>query len=178
MSGSALPPETATPAERRLDAVAAARLGAIPASLPVSVWDIDAVPVPWLPVLAYALSVELWDDKWSVSAKRKAIRDAIALHREKGTVAAVYRVLAAAGAIYSYTEPAPFRCRIAIQNSASLTLATLAALREQLNCVKRASVVCDVVAEAGLPLGKIQLAGGFTARMRPRKAFVLRLEES
>ena len=122
--------------------------------------------------------MDVWNPAWSVSDRRQAIRGAIALHREKGTCAAVKRVLDACGAIYDYSEPSAFNCRIAIYNSASLHGETIASLTAAVERVKRASVVCTIVASAGLPLGHIQLAGGFTARTVVRKAFVLRLEEA
>lgn len=171
-------PETAGSAERRLDDGARALLDDVPAALAGVAWKVDELPVEWLPVLAWALSVEVWSPDWSVSDRRRAIRESVRLHREKGTAAAVKRVLDAIGAVYNYTEPSPFNCRIEILNSASLHGETLAALKAAVGRVKRASVVCTIVSLAGLPLGHVQLAAGFTTRTVVRKAFVLRLEEA
>ena len=57
----------------------------------------DTCPAPLLGWLAWALSVDVWDAGWSEDAKRRTIRDSIAVHREKGTKASVQRALRAAG---------------------------------------------------------------------------------
>lgn len=62
-----------------------------------TLWNADTCPVAFLPWLAWALSVEIWDSGWSEDAKRGVIRESIAVHRQKGTVASVKRALAAAG---------------------------------------------------------------------------------
>ena len=63
----------ASETERRLAAAAAARLGAIPAALPQTAWEVDQIPDAWLPVLAWALSLDLWDPAWSARQKRDVI---------------------------------------------------------------------------------------------------------
>jgi len=65
---------------------------------PVSeLWDVENCPVSLLPWLAWALSVDNWDSGWSETTKRATLREAVRLHRSKGTVGAVKRALAAAG---------------------------------------------------------------------------------
>lgn len=69
-------------------------------SLPVTFgtfWNPDTCPEEHLIWLAWALSVDFWDAKWSVEAKRAVLRDAVRLHRLKGTLGAVKRALASAG---------------------------------------------------------------------------------
>lgn len=44
-------------------------------------------PVHFLPVLAHAYSVDIWNPKWSVHHQRRVIADAIYHHRIKGTLA-------------------------------------------------------------------------------------------
>ena len=148
---STLAPSTAGDAERRLDAAAAARIDAIPVALPASAWDADRVPREFLPVLAWALSVDLWDPDWPEALHRDAVKQAIALHREHGTPAAVRRVLDSVGAIYDYTEPAaaPFTAVVDIYNSDAVLLDSLATLRDRINHVKRASVAVTINASAG-----------------------------
>lgn len=53
----------------------------------------DDIPVDKLPILAWALSVDLWDERWPIEKKRSVVRRAIADHSIKGTVAGVRRYL-------------------------------------------------------------------------------------
>lgn len=76
-------------------------------TLPVplrTLWDPDACPSTLLPYLAWALSVDRWDASWSTEVKRGAIRQAYFIHRRKGTVAAVRRVIEAMGYSMSIAE--------------------------------------------------------------------------
>lgn len=56
-------------------------------------WNPDTCPVTFLPYLAWAFSVDRWDEKWPAAEKRKAVKDAFYIHRRKGTVAAIRRVI-------------------------------------------------------------------------------------
>lgn len=47
-------------------------------------WDCPPELLPWL---AWALSVDLWDEEWSVERKRRVIANSFHLHRLKGTAA-------------------------------------------------------------------------------------------
>lgn len=60
------------------------------------VWDAWRCPASMLPFLAYALSVDLWNDTWDEITKRRAIDESPAWHRRKGTRGAVEEALAAA----------------------------------------------------------------------------------
>ncbi|MGP0914043.1 phage tail protein I [Serratia sp. CY70267] len=64
-------------------------------------WNPDRCPVKFLPYLAWAFSVDRWDEKWTAAEKRKAVKDAFYIHRRKGTIAAIRRVIEALG--YSMT---------------------------------------------------------------------------
>lgn len=57
----------------------------------------DQCPAPLLGWLAWAFSVDFWDSGWPEEEKRAVLRDAIAVHRRKGTVGGVKRALRAAG---------------------------------------------------------------------------------
>lgn len=70
-----------------------ARILDIPAPL-ADLWHPDRCPAPLLPYLAWALSVDLWEDGWSEGRKRRMCWDAIALKRLKGTFEGVKRYLA------------------------------------------------------------------------------------
>lgn len=56
-------------------------------------WNPELCPVKFLPYLAWAFSVDRWDEKWTPAEKRQAVKDAFYIHRRKGTVAAIRRVI-------------------------------------------------------------------------------------
>lgn len=55
--------------------------------------DIDHVPSQFLPFIAWQKSVDYWDENWQKELKRKVIKESRALHRLKGTPAAIKREL-------------------------------------------------------------------------------------
>lgn len=61
-------------------------------------------PIDLLPYLAWALSVDEWDDAWQDHVKRQVVADSIKIHREKGTLASVRRALTAAGYPYAVVD--------------------------------------------------------------------------
>ncbi|EHW2951315.1 TPA: phage tail protein I [Escherichia coli] len=97
-----------------------ARLSALPVSLN-QLWDPDTCPVALLPYLAWALSVDRWDRDWTEETKRQVIRDARAIHRHKGTISAIRRVVEPFGYVINVTEwwetgdtPGTFRLDIGV----------------------------------------------------------------
>lgn len=83
------------PSSTRLERVAAracASLGEVRVPLR-QLWDPYTCPVDLLPYLAWAFSVDRWDENWPQTTKRKAIADAFYLHRYKGTTGAMRRVV-------------------------------------------------------------------------------------
>ncbi|MDK1287388.1 phage tail protein I [Pseudoalteromonas umbrosa] len=56
-------------------------------------WDPWKCPVAFLPWLADALSVDVWDSRWPEHVQRKVIADSVPRHRYKGTVSAVNNAL-------------------------------------------------------------------------------------
>ncbi|CAE7405611.1 J [Symbiodinium microadriaticum] len=82
---------------------ATARLGAVP--VPIKwLWHVDLCPPELLPWLAWALSVDEWDPAWSDDQKREVIAASAAIHRIKGTRAAVERALATLGVTVTLEE--------------------------------------------------------------------------
>ncbi len=79
------------------------RLSALPVSLN-QLWDPDTCPVALLPYLAWALSVDRWDRDWTEETKRQVIRDAWVIHRHKGTISAIRRVVEPFGYVINVTE--------------------------------------------------------------------------
>ncbi|QTL34105.1 phage tail protein I [Pseudoalteromonas viridis] len=58
-----------------------------------ALWDPMLCPAPLLPWLAWAMSVDEWDEAWSETLKRQVIRDAFAVHQYKGTPYALQKAL-------------------------------------------------------------------------------------
>lgn len=85
---AALVPSNHTPFERAL-AEAVVPLAAIDPQPLETLWDAWRCPSAFLPFLAYALSVDLWEDGWDENTKRQAIADSPAYHRRKGVRRAV-----------------------------------------------------------------------------------------
>jgi phage tail P2-like protein len=69
-------------------------------NLPISLadhWHPERCPKALLPWLAWALAVDHWDSDWSEAIQRQCIANSITIHRQKGTVAAIERVLGTLG---------------------------------------------------------------------------------
>ncbi|SLM62818.1 Phage tail fibers [Dickeya aquatica] len=115
-------PPSASALERRL-AAACADISAL--SVPIrQVWNPDTCPVSFLPYLAWAFSVDRWDERWSEVVKRQVIKDAFFIHRHKGTIGALRRVVEPFGYLIRITEwwqtgdaPGTFRLDIGVQDS-------------------------------------------------------------
>lgn len=89
-------PPSSTPLERALDRSGASRLEALPAVV-ASLWRAETCPAVLLPYLAWALSVDEWDNGWAEDKKRLVIAESRLIHQQKGTPAAIRRALAAIG---------------------------------------------------------------------------------
>ncbi|MBL2144809.1 phage tail protein I, partial [Klebsiella pneumoniae] len=86
MMNSLLPPGSSS-LERRL---VQACSGISDLSVPLrDLWNPWKCPVKFLPYLAWAFSVDRWEETWSERDKRQAVSDAFWIHQRKGTVAAV-----------------------------------------------------------------------------------------
>ncbi|EAW1193778.1 phage tail protein I [Salmonella enterica] len=86
MSNSLLPPSAS--GFMRSTEQASTRLDAIPVDLR-KLWNPDECPVALLPYLAWAMSVDRWDKNWPEQVKRDVIKASWAVHRKKGTRAAI-----------------------------------------------------------------------------------------
>ena len=156
-------PPNATPLERAVDG-ASARLDEL--EVPVRhLWNPALCPLALLPWLAWALGVETWDSDWPESVKRRFCAEAFEVHAEKGTVAAIRRVLRLIGAIHDYVEGpdgglAAMTAKVSILNSESIELDDIADVRDALDRVKRASLHLTVEVLAGFQ-AQAHLAAGF-----------------
>lgn len=88
---SDLLPPNSTPLERALSGPTG-RLTAIPTPID-ALWRWDQCPENLLPWLAWALSVDFWDELWPEARKRAIIRESFELHRKKGTLYGIKRYL-------------------------------------------------------------------------------------
>ncbi|EPZ1177645.1 phage tail protein I [Klebsiella oxytoca] len=101
MMNSLLPPGSSA-LERRL---AQACSGISDLNVPLrDLWNPWKCPAKFLPYLAWAFSVDRWDEDWTETQKRQAIIDSFWLHQRKGTIAAVRRVIEDMGFSPSLTE--------------------------------------------------------------------------
>ena len=93
VTDSKLLPSNSTVAER---AIVDAVVDRVPVPI-VDLWNPDTCPENLLPWMAWALSVDAWQDYWPVHVKRARIRSAIAIQRRKGTAKSVRDVVEAFG---------------------------------------------------------------------------------
>ncbi|UYY78409.1 phage tail protein I [Sphingomonas sp. R1] len=101
MTGSLLPPNV-TALERAIEA-ATARMGDVPAPLR-SLVDPDTCPLPLLPYLAWAVSIDAWSSDWPEPVKRARVRRAIEIQRRKGTASSVRAVVESFGGSVALRE--------------------------------------------------------------------------
>ena len=81
-------PANRTPMEAALDAIDAARFP-LPTRAIASTWSPSTCPPELLGHLAWALSIELWDDAWDETRKRSVVANAFRLHARKTTLAGI-----------------------------------------------------------------------------------------
>lgn len=75
---SLLPPGS-TPLERRLAQTCS---GISDLQVPLrDLWNPATCPVSFLPYLAWAFSVDRWDEGWTESVKRQVVKDAFYIHQ-------------------------------------------------------------------------------------------------
>ncbi|OBX05937.1 tail protein [Gallibacterium genomosp. 3] len=67
-------------------------------------WNADKCPEPLLPFLAWALSVDYWEENWNQEKKREVIRNAFRTHKYKGTISAIKRAIEPFGYVTDLTE--------------------------------------------------------------------------
>ena len=108
-------------------------------------------PVGLLPWLAWERSVDYWRDDWSEQTKRDVIAASVAVHRKKGTLAAVRQAIAATGLLADVSIPrtdinyVPHSFRIRLDADANPPTPTNAAeIRTQIDHVKPARCAYDL----------------------------------
>lgn len=102
MTISQLLPTGSTPLEKR-----AAEILKTAVENPVIIADLinpDKCPAPLLAYLAWAFSVDKWDENWTEEVKRIAIKQSFFIHKHKGTIAAIKRVIEPIGYLIELKE--------------------------------------------------------------------------
>lgn len=67
-------------------------------------WSPERCPLALLPYLAWALSVDRWDQSWPEKTKRSVIKASFFVHKRKGTIKAVRRVVEPLGYLIEVLE--------------------------------------------------------------------------
>lgn len=115
-------PNNSTLLERAIEAASADKT-VIPLR---SLYNPATCPVHLLPHLAWAWSVDRWDDRWTETAKRNAIRSSFYIHSRKGTIGALRRVVEPLGYLLEVIEwwqtvpegvPATFALKVGVLES-------------------------------------------------------------
>lgn len=101
MTPTLLPPNST--ALERAAARALAEIARVPVPLR-DLWNFRTCPVPLLPYLAWAVSVDRWDDTWPEATKRDVIRKSFWLHKRKGTITALRRAVEPLGYLIEVIE--------------------------------------------------------------------------
>ena len=101
-SFDSLAPPSASAQERSLEQ-ATARLADLSVAIG-ELWNPATCPTALLPWLAWALSVDEWDDGWPEAVCREVVARSFEVHRRKGTPSAVHRTLGALGVSAEITE--------------------------------------------------------------------------
>lgn len=102
MNKPSLLPPGSTPLTRAF-AAAMADAEALPVPLR-DLWNPDRCPESLLPYLAWALSVDRWDMSWSADIKRRVIKSSFFVHKHKGTIGALRRVVEPLGYLIEVVE--------------------------------------------------------------------------
>lgn len=102
MSNNRLLPVGSSPLEVAA-AQACAQLERTPIPL-IQLWDPQTCPVNLLPYLAWASSVDRWDESWPDAVKRNVVVNAHFIHRHKGTIGAIRRVVEPLGYLIKVIE--------------------------------------------------------------------------
>ena len=84
-------------------AQAASEIERVPVPLRM-LWNWRTCPVSLLPYLAWALSVDRWDENWPEATKRSVIASSFYVHQHKGTISALRRVVEPLGYLIEVKE--------------------------------------------------------------------------
>ncbi len=81
--------------QKDIEAATASRLLLLDTDAVRRINNPDQCPIEMLPWLAWAMSVDVWNNDWSPDVKRNVIRESVQVHGQKGTIGALRRALSA-----------------------------------------------------------------------------------
>lgn len=87
-------PTTCSDLERKLESLGERYAFDTPIKI---LWNPDKCPENLLIYLAWALSVDNWDDNWSIDKKRRIVKNSLDVHRLKGTSTSLANVAESLG---------------------------------------------------------------------------------
>lgn len=67
-------------------------------------WNAETCPLELLPYLAWAWSVDRWDESWPEATKRAVVKSSAYVHKRKGTIGALRRVVEPLGYLIRVIE--------------------------------------------------------------------------
>ena len=142
-------PANSKPLEHAL-ATITAKLEPIPVPF-ANIWDVDNAPDSLLPFLAFAWSVDEWNDNWTDEVKRAVIKNSLWVHERKGTLGAVKRALAAMNydtSVIEWFEKEPHgragTFSIEVRPTQGVIADSILQIRAVIDAVKRLSAHYDV----------------------------------
>lgn len=150
---STLLPPNATPLERAL-ADTMDDFGDITTPLR-QLLNPDTCPLHLLPYLADLLAISPWENSWTEAQKRGVIRSAYLVHRQRGTLAALQRVLDALGVSTEVVEwwqaapkGTPYTFRVDVEVFDGMDTSFIRTINHQIDAVKpmRSSYTVRLVA--------------------------------
>src|SRR3546814_1020517 len=103
MSHISILPKSSTPLERKI-AEANADIELVDSTVIVQVTRVESAPVEFLPYLAWEVSVDRWSDAWPEETKRQVIQESFYVHKRKGTIASLRRVVEPFGYLLNVQE--------------------------------------------------------------------------
>lgn len=124
----------------------------------------ERCPTDLLPYLAWAFSVDKWDENWTEEVKRIAIKQSYFVHKQKGTIGAVKRVVEPIGYLIELKEwfqtnpqgtPGTFSLTVEVSES-GLNEQTYNELVRLINDVKPVSRHLNQLAIAISPTGALR----------------------
>lgn len=151
---TSLLPNNATPLERAVEGAGTETTAITLRTL----YNPDTCPAHLLYQLAWAWSVDRWDDAWSEAVKRSVIKSSFYIHKHKGTIGALRRVVEPFGYLIEVVEwwnmapagvPGTFALKVGVSDSgiSDDTYRELSALLDDARPVSRHMVGLEISLE-------------------------------
>lgn len=168
VSNRTLLPPNATPLEKALDLLSA-QMETIAIDIR-KLWNPETCPVDLLPWLAWGNSVDFWSTDWTEAEKRETIANAFAIHKTKGTRAALERAVAPLGFTVNIIEwfeesptaqPYTFRMHVTVRDK-GIDEKLYAQLQQLIEAYKNVRSQLSQLVIKGEVTGKLYTAAALT----------------